>query len=307
MVYSREQVMFYILSIVQKVSKLKRIKKQCGASLVRAHGVTDLILLYKTLLADGVIPVGFVAEFLELESSLRRAVERKMKRLSTITDAEAELQLEATRKFRTKWQQACYEGPTARQDAETAEPSRWITLLADILRNTDTPMRRLLRENRPIPSCWKAAGGQVHFVLVSGSFRSSSLGLQRLIRLRFHFTGNISLSILCTLVGALRAWVTESATHFLQNSPGGSGRVQDKLADDALYDVTRKELLASALLGKPPRQAPRYLTVLLAALEDNVMSLDTLTFGRVMSWWLLLGGAPIRRPPWNRPSASENF
>ena len=52
-----------------------------------------------------------------------------------------------SRRFRTKWQQASYEGPTARKDAESAERSRWLSLLADLLRNTDTPMGRLLREN----------------------------------------------------------------------------------------------------------------------------------------------------------------
>ena len=35
------------------------------------------------------------------------------------------------RRFRTKWQQACYEGPTARKDAESAERVRWLSLVAD--------------------------------------------------------------------------------------------------------------------------------------------------------------------------------
>ena len=43
--------------------------------------------------------------------------------------------------------QACFEGLTARKDAELAERSRWISLLVDLLRNTTTPMGRLLREN----------------------------------------------------------------------------------------------------------------------------------------------------------------
>ena len=62
----------------------------------------------------------------------------------------------------------------------------------------------------------------------------------------------------------------------------------DKLTDAALYDVSRQELLASALPGKPPRQAPRYPTILLAAFEDSVMSLETPIYWRVMSWWLVL-------------------
>ena len=49
--------------------------------------------------------------------------------------------------FVTKWQRSCHESPTARQDAESAECSRWINLLADVLRHTDTPSGRLLWEN----------------------------------------------------------------------------------------------------------------------------------------------------------------
>ena len=83
--------------------------------------------------------------------------------------------------------------------------------------------------------------------------------------------------------------------------------VQDKLTDAALYDVSRKELLASALPRKPPRQAPRYSTILLAAFEDSVMSLETPIFG-VMSWWLLpQSWATIRRPPRNGPSSCEDL
>ena len=44
------------------------------------------------------------------------------------------------RRFRTKWQKFCYEGPTARQDSASAERSRWVNLLTDLLRNTDTTM-----------------------------------------------------------------------------------------------------------------------------------------------------------------------
>ena len=64
--------------------------------------------------------------------------------------------------------------------------------------------------------------------------------------------------------------------------------IDDKLTDSALYDVTKRELLASASPGKPPRQAPRFPVVTLGALEGNVVSLDTPIFLRVLSWWILL-------------------
>ena len=50
------------------------------------------------------------------------------------------------KKFRTKWQRIVYDGPTARKDAESAERDRWIQLLANLLRSTDTPMGKLIRE-----------------------------------------------------------------------------------------------------------------------------------------------------------------
>ena len=39
------------------------------------------------------------------------------------------------------------EGPAARKDAESTERGRWVALLADLLRSTNTPMGRLQREN----------------------------------------------------------------------------------------------------------------------------------------------------------------
>ena len=61
------------------------------------------------------------------------------------------------RKFRTKWQQAVYEGPTVRKDSEAAERGCWIALLAVLLRSTNTPMGRLIRE---YPSYVQLLGGR---------------------------------------------------------------------------------------------------------------------------------------------------
>ena len=64
--------------------------------------------------------------------------------------------------------------------------------------------------------------------------------------------------------------------------------MSEKLADSALYNFSKKELLAAALPVNPPRQAPRFQTLLLAAFEDNVISADVPVFWRELSWWLLL-------------------
>ena len=55
-----------------------------------------------------------------------------------------------------------------------------------------------------------------------------------------------------------------------------------------MYVVALKELMSQAIPGKPPRQAPRFPTILLAAIEDMVLALDRPLFIRVLSWWLLV-------------------
>ena len=54
---------------------------------------------------------------------------------------------------------------------------------------------------------------------------------------------------------------------FMQEVAG----IDDKITDSALYDVMKRELLASASPGKPPRQAPRFPVVTLGAPEGNVL------------------------------------
>ena len=55
-----------------------------------------------------------------------------------------------------------------------------------------------------------------------------------------------------------------------------------------MYAVSLKELMSQASPGRPPRQAPRFPTILLAAFEETVRSADNPVFVRVLSWWLLV-------------------
>ena len=64
--------------------------------------------------------------------------------------------------------------------------------------------------------------------------------------------------------------------------------IEDKLTDSAMYVVALEELMSQASPGQPPRQAPRFPTLLLAAFEDMVMAGDKPVFLRVLSWWLLV-------------------
>ena len=82
--------------------------------------------------------------------------------------------------------------------------------------------------------------------------------------------------------GALK--LTHSAYVFMQEVAG----INSKLTEDALYTVSKKELLVAALPGCQPRQAPRYTAVLLAALEDTVTSAEAPKYWRITAWWLLL-------------------
>ena len=122
--------------------------------------------MFYTLVADGAIPAGYLVDLPGLEiPALREAMRQRILSLSN-SDPDAEMRLLAYRRdisqkasttskimdqlvmaadlkpgrFRTKWQQAVYEGPTARKDAESAERERWFALLADLLTSTDTPM-----------------------------------------------------------------------------------------------------------------------------------------------------------------------
>ena len=102
-------------------------------SIVRKCGVTDMVLLYITLVSDRAIPAGFLAEFLSLEYSLKLSSRRSMNLAVGLSDAEAERLLIMGRKqrdtqilnssaasdqlvlaaelkprrFRSKWQRIC--------------------------------------------------------------------------------------------------------------------------------------------------------------------------------------------------------
>ena len=78
--------------------------------------------------------------------------------------------------------------------------------------------------------------------------------------------------------------LVHSSYIFLQEVAG----VEDKLTDSAMYAVSLKELMSQASPGRPPRQAPRFPTILLAAFEETVCSADKPVFVRVLSWWLLV-------------------
>ena len=141
-------------------------------------------------------------------------------------------------------------------------------------------MGRLIREN---PSNVQLLGGGRR----AGTLRSRVRSIQKFIGWLIAAHGHwrqlteylqVRYSEPCVR-GALK--LVHSSFIFLQEAAG----IEDKLTDTAMYAVSLKELMAQASPGKAPRQAPRYPIILLAALEDTVLSFDTLIFMRVLSWW----------------------
>ena len=157
-------------------------------------------LLYYTLVQDGALPLGYLREFMSLEAPARKAANRLQASAAAVSDSIASTALSALRResehrasieksiadqlviaadmrpkrFRTKWQRAVYDGPTAQKDAETAERDRWIQLLANLLRSTDTPMGKLIREN---PSNIQLLGGGRR----AGTLRSRVRSVQKFL------------------------------------------------------------------------------------------------------------------------------
>ena len=163
-------------------------------------GMSDFARLYYTLVRDGALPIGYLDEFLTLELPARRATKRSRSFACSISDAAAasalsHLRQEAQRmalevisvsdqlviaadlrpkKLRTRWQRAVYDGPTARKDAEAAERDRWIQLLSNLLRSSETPMGKLIRES---PSNVQLLGGGRR----AGTLRSGVRSVQKFL------------------------------------------------------------------------------------------------------------------------------
>ena len=271
-------------------------------------------LLYHTLVHDGALPLGYLREFMSLEAPARRAANRMQASAAAVSDSIASTALDALRResvhrasieksiadqlviaaelrpkrFRTRWQRTVYDGPTARKDAEASERDRWIQLLANLLRSTDTPMGKLIRES---PSNIKLLGSGRR----AGTLRSRVRSVQKFlgwlvashgISFPIHWRQlteylQVRYSEPCVR-GSLK--LVHSSYIFLQEVAG----IEDKLTDSAMYAVSLKELMSQAAPGRSPRQAPRFPTILLAAFEEMVLAGDKPVFLRVLSWWLLV-------------------
>ena len=268
--------------------------------------ISDFEVLYNTLVADPVVPAGFLTEFTELEEHARRAATRTLNKYVSITEAAASMDLERHRgqqvskdaedralfdqivlqvelrppRFRTEWQKLAGDGQTSRRDAEADLRNRYLRILSDMFKNTNNSMGQLLQENHQDLELL-GAGRRAKHIAIPGSRRPEVFGIvgssQEYLQVR--------LAEPCVR-GALEHTHTLSCYIFLQEVAG----LSIKPTDEALHVVTRKEIMVSALPSRPPRQAPRYPTVLLAALEDLIKDTETRVYWKVLAWWLLVQG-----------------
>ena len=273
-------------------------------------------LLYRTLVKHEAIPDGYMAEFVALANSCQRAAERQAAKGAKLTNEEAALILhnrqselereqktltmsenmflqsigDRPRAYRSKLQKAWYEGPNARRDAEESERTRWLSSLADIVAKSPTPMGRLL--------CSQPG----NLELLGGGRRASTLRSRvRELRKFFawfsvtyeeefptteeHFTGFLRAraSEPCNR-GALKA--THRSFGFLEEVTGMP--LTERKTKSKLYDVILRELLSTALPGKPAQQAPRFPIKVLTAVESFVVDETKPAYMRMYAWWVLL-------------------
>ena len=124
----------------------------------------DVLLLYWTLVKDGVLLRGVEAEFAVLEvpsRGVRRepscgqpghtisprrcgCTKETRNKGSERVDQFRLAALVRPAKFRACWQEKFYDGPTARRDAEDALRSKWLQELEALLKGTRTPMGKVL-------------------------------------------------------------------------------------------------------------------------------------------------------------------
>ena len=278
--------------------------------------VPDETLLFHTLVRDGVLQLTFQEDFKKLARAAQTSADRHRRQRAFHDNLEAALELHEHRekireqervkervldqfaaaaklphrRYHARYQSSLEEGPTARRDAEEAERLRWVTLLGDLLRSTQTPMGQILSTK---PGNIQLLGGGKR----ASTLRSRVRGVQKFLSwLAIHqekvFPDSVSqlleflqvrLSEPCnrgSLKGSHRALV------FLEDTAGVPA--VERLTNTQLYNVSYKELLASASPAQHAKQAPRVPVAILSALEGLVVDTQAAIYLRTSAWWLLL-------------------
>ena len=194
------------------------------------------------------------------------------------------------KKARTRLAMMSFSGPTARQDAEGAEKSRWLAHLATLLVGTQTPLGQRLVEKL-------AACNSMGLGLRSGTLRNRVHALRRYFtwlatshQVPFpsaeeHMLDFLELKVQepCTRV-ALK--VVHQSLVYLEEiseiSPAARLTVRPR------YSNLFAELLSQTRPSAEPRQAPRPLVRVLEAIERTVVDYREPVFIRLYAWFYLL-------------------
>ena len=243
----------------------------------------DVLLLYWTLVSDNAVPTGYEREFATLETSIQKASESALRlstRMNNMTSAvwlhQRKEKLNSTSRlkklsedqfllaaqtrptrFRAKWQQSYYDGPTARRDAEEALRSKWVETLASLLRGTPTPMGDLLNKGGE-----RTHSEEVYRLVDSGPRSHVPLGGTPLVGIPSDETFR-----------TMYAWRLE------EHSPGFHGR-----HDSSRSEAHSSSTLQHPLKGAPVEHPPRIPTVMVQALEDTVVDETVRPYFRVYAW-----------------------
>ena len=134
----------------------------------------DILLLYWTLVKDGVLQGGYESQFTLLETAILKGARRTLKRTAGSDNLTAAVWLHQRNlqskqkerserlavdqfllaalnrpsKFRASWQEKYYDGPNAGRGAEEALRAKWLQELEALLKGTKTPMGEAF-VNRP--------------------------------------------------------------------------------------------------------------------------------------------------------------
>ena len=277
---------------------------------------SDTTLLYLSLVQDGALPEGFQTEFEKLGPAIESGSARELRKAVQLDNVQAAVMLHEHKKrkqselifaktvidqfalaatvkpkrFATRLQASRYQGPSARRDAEQAERARWISALADLLRGSPTPMGAVLTQNQ---SNTQLLGGGRRVSTV----RSRVRALKRFFSwLAIHHESLYPTS-LTQLTDFLRVRLSEPCNRgalkgshqafiFLEEIAGVP--TAERFTASRLYNVVYRELLSTALPGKPLKQAPRMLITMLSALERLVLDSTRPQYFRIFAWWVLI-------------------
>ena len=286
-----------------------KVQDPSSSSASESQPPPDFLLLYWSLVADQAVPAGYEKDFATLETAVQRASDSSVRKASRVDSISASIwlhcyheaaakaakilkrsedqfllaALEKPARFRCRWQQQYFEGPSARKDAEEHLRRKWLDFLENLLRGTDTPMGKLISDSPPgaqplgarrrastLRSRVRAGRRYLAWLALAHGlcFPTSVSHLVEYLQTRHSEPCNR---------GSLK--VAHNSFIFLEETAA----VEVKLTQQSLYGTMYKELLATAGPGRPSRQAPRFPVVLTQCGQGR----GTLLL-RVYSWWILL-------------------